>query len=159
MLHHQVHIVSINICRVLFKTPLSDRERVLLSKEIKSWFEKSHRITSCKKFFSNTVSSKNLSFMSSNQINSISSRIHRQQETENRKIGNLVIFVTISYVICWLPFTAWTLYKSYLEDNLRVSSHYRPPSHNGPIMKKKKGSVMRFSRHTDQACLGYHKTQ
>ena len=51
-------------------------------------------------------------------ISSISNKIHKQQENENKKVGNLVSFITISYVVCWLPFKAWTLYQSYLEDHI-----------------------------------------
>ena len=51
----------------------------------------------------------------------ISYEVHKQQENENKKVGNLVSIITISHIICWMPFKAWTLYSTFLEEHIHGS--------------------------------------
>ena len=50
----------------------------------------------------------------------ISYEVHKQQENENKKVGNLVSIITISHIICWMPFKAWTSYTR--EEYLLIGS-------------------------------------
>ena len=75
-------------------------------------------------------------------------RTCERQGSDARKIlnsgdGICMQYHNCKYEFCEVSQGTWNI----PEYTLRVSSHYRPPFHKGSVMKKKRGSVMRLSRH------------